>query len=255
MTPRFCFYFHSRSFLLALALSLSHSLAVCLFCLSLFFSFSVSNFFFPVFVSRVAIPYLYKTRVLNLLVLSAFPFSCIFSFLFLFHFLFLTLSMDSLFKDYDFAMDNAKRSADLEGGCKEYSNDALLQLILGVQDYIAETANAGITVNPPLMDLQWKMYHYMRQQALEMGYDHGMSHVALSIYEFRHYILIFCYLLMFVNRQLSVKPSLHNIPPSTCILRLCRCRCRWRRRSIISLLLLFSLYPYFHLYLSCYLVI
>ncbi|ORY99441.1 hypothetical protein BCR43DRAFT_523380 [Syncephalastrum racemosum] len=79
--------------------------------------------------------------------------------------------MDSFFNDYDLAMNNAKRSADLEDGYSEYSNDALLQLILGVQNYIAETAKAGITVNPPLMDLQWKMYHYMRQQAQEMGFD------------------------------------------------------------------------------------
>ncbi|KAI9321580.1 hypothetical protein BX666DRAFT_1851199 [Dichotomocladium elegans] len=54
---------------------------------------------------------------------------------------------------------------------ESYNNDALLDLIVGVQSYIAEVASTGIIKDSPLLELQYKMYIYMKQQACDMGYD------------------------------------------------------------------------------------
>lgn len=52
-----------------------------------------------------------------------------------------------------------------------YNNEALLSLIAGVQSYLTDATNAGIVKDSPLLELQYKMYIYMKQQACEMGYN------------------------------------------------------------------------------------
>jgi hypothetical protein len=51
--------------------------------------------------------------------------------------------------------------------------DALLNLIVGVQQYLADLQNAGANnrQDSPLLDLQYKMYTYLKQRACEMGMD------------------------------------------------------------------------------------
>lgn len=53
-----------------------------------------------------------------------------------------------------------------------YQEDSLLHLIVGVQSYLSDMANAGIDRNDsPLLDLQYKMYTYLKQRACDMGVD------------------------------------------------------------------------------------
>ncbi|KAI7882567.1 hypothetical protein K492DRAFT_160349 [Lichtheimia hyalospora FSU 10163] len=54
---------------------------------------------------------------------------------------------------------------------ESYNNEALLSLIAGVQSYLSDATNAGIVKDSPLLELQYKMYTYMKQQACEMGYN------------------------------------------------------------------------------------
>jgi hypothetical protein len=51
--------------------------------------------------------------------------------------------------------------------------DALLNLIVGVQQYLADlqTAGANNRQDSPLLELQYKMYTYLKQRACEMGMD------------------------------------------------------------------------------------
>ncbi|KAF7727783.1 hypothetical protein EC973_007014 [Apophysomyces ossiformis] len=54
----------------------------------------------------------------------------------------------------------------------DYNNDALLSLIVGVQSYLSDVSNAGIDRHDsPLLDLQYKMYSYLKQRALDMGIE------------------------------------------------------------------------------------
>ncbi|KAI8070348.1 hypothetical protein BC940DRAFT_235881 [Gongronella butleri] len=55
-----------------------------------------------------------------------------------------------------------------------YENDALLKLIVGVQSYLtdmAATSSSGARQDSPLLDLQYKMYMYLKQRACDMGVD------------------------------------------------------------------------------------
>ncbi|SAM08598.1 hypothetical protein [Absidia glauca] len=54
---------------------------------------------------------------------------------------------------------------------KSHDDSALLRLILGVQMYLGETNVSGTKDDTPLMELQYKMYTYMKQRALELGMD------------------------------------------------------------------------------------
>lgn len=51
--------------------------------------------------------------------------------------------------------------------------DALLKLIVGVQQYLSDLQNAGANnhQDSPLLELQYKMYTYLKQRACEMGMD------------------------------------------------------------------------------------
>ncbi|KAI7879979.1 hypothetical protein K492DRAFT_178201 [Lichtheimia hyalospora FSU 10163] len=53
-----------------------------------------------------------------------------------------------------------------------YQEDSLLHLIVGVQSYLSDMANTGIDRNDsPLLELQYKMYTYLKQRACDMGVD------------------------------------------------------------------------------------
>ncbi|ORX45713.1 hypothetical protein DM01DRAFT_1339940 [Hesseltinella vesiculosa] len=53
-----------------------------------------------------------------------------------------------------------------------YENDALLKLIVGVQSYLTDAACDGMDrQDSPLLDLQYKMYMYLKQRASDMGVD------------------------------------------------------------------------------------
>ncbi|ORZ25591.1 hypothetical protein BCR42DRAFT_400499 [Absidia repens] len=55
---------------------------------------------------------------------------------------------------------------------ENHDDSALLRLILGVQTYLDEaTTTNRSTADTPLMDLQYKMYTYMKQRAFELGMD------------------------------------------------------------------------------------
>jgi hypothetical protein len=53
------------------------------------------------------------------------------------------------------------------------NQDALLKLIVGVQQYLSDLQNAGANnhQDSPLLELQYKMYTYLKQRACEMGMD------------------------------------------------------------------------------------
>ncbi|KAI8376281.1 uncharacterized protein BYT42DRAFT_574077 [Radiomyces spectabilis] len=52
----------------------------------------------------------------------------------------------------------------------DYNNDSLLRLIVGVQSYLADLSQAGMDKrDSPLLELQYKMYTYLRQRAFDMG--------------------------------------------------------------------------------------
>lgn len=55
----------------------------------------------------------------------------------------------------------------------DYQNDSLLSLVVGVQSYLTEQADwkssSAKHDDSPLYNLQYKMYTYMRQRALELG--------------------------------------------------------------------------------------
>ncbi|KAG2233850.1 hypothetical protein INT48_005296 [Thamnidium elegans] len=68
---------------------------------------------------------------------------------------------ESCFEQYDNDMVNAVAEADYY----DYRNDSLLELVVGVQTYLAEQAK----FDSPLYGLQYKLYTYMRQRALDLG--------------------------------------------------------------------------------------
>ncbi|KAI7865126.1 hypothetical protein BDF14DRAFT_1711613, partial [Spinellus fusiger] len=47
-------------------------------------------------------------------------------------------------------------------------NDALLSLVVGVQSYLSDTDSNPSYHVPPLLNLQYKMYIYLKQRVLEM---------------------------------------------------------------------------------------
>jgi hypothetical protein len=51
----------------------------------------------------------------------------------------------------------------------DYRNDSLLSLVVGVQNYLTEQADNSSKCDSPLYNLQYKMYTYMRQRAIELG--------------------------------------------------------------------------------------
>lgn len=51
----------------------------------------------------------------------------------------------------------------------DYQHDSLLSLIVGVQSYLTEQEQYASSNDSPLYGLQYKMYTYMRQRALELG--------------------------------------------------------------------------------------
>ncbi|KAI9277845.1 hypothetical protein BY458DRAFT_504213 [Sporodiniella umbellata] len=55
----------------------------------------------------------------------------------------------------------------------DYDSESLIKLILGVQTYLSEQAKIyGRNIaDSPLYALQYKMYNYLRQRALELGAD------------------------------------------------------------------------------------
>lgn len=71
--------------------------------------------------------------------------------------------------------DDQQRQGDennIEQHLYNYQEDSLLHLIVGVQSYLSDMANAGIDRNDsPLLDLQYKMYTYLKQRACDMGVD------------------------------------------------------------------------------------
>ncbi|KAI9266797.1 hypothetical protein BDA99DRAFT_506695 [Phascolomyces articulosus] len=58
----------------------------------------------------------------------------------------------------------------------DYQRDSLLHLIVGVQSYLSD-ANAlhQDRNDSPLVDLQYKMYTYLKQRACDMGVDMEMT--------------------------------------------------------------------------------
>ncbi|KAJ2962047.1 hypothetical protein NQZ79_g2765 [Umbelopsis isabellina] len=56
---------------------------------------------------------------------------------------------------------------------KQEGQDALLNLVVGVQQYLADLQTTGFDnrQESPLLDLQYKMYTYLKQRAYEMGAD------------------------------------------------------------------------------------
>ncbi|KAG1461171.1 hypothetical protein G6F56_005787 [Rhizopus delemar] len=79
----------------------------------------------------------------------------------------------SISKDHYSA--NSKYQDQLYSSQKEedeepYEDDALLNLILGVQHYMTERAKIfdGKLTDSPLYNLQYKMYSYLRQRASEV---------------------------------------------------------------------------------------
>ncbi|CAM0135308.1 hypothetical protein VKS41_000108 [Umbelopsis sp. WA50703] len=56
---------------------------------------------------------------------------------------------------------------------KQEGQDALLNLVVGVQQYLADLQMTGFDnrQESPLLDLQYKMYTYLKQRAYEMGAD------------------------------------------------------------------------------------
>ncbi|KAI8583111.1 hypothetical protein K450DRAFT_196309 [Umbelopsis ramanniana AG] len=59
------------------------------------------------------------------------------------------------------------------GDSQQEDQDALLKLIVGVQQYLSDLQNAGANnhQDSPLLELQYKMYTYLKQRACEMGMD------------------------------------------------------------------------------------
>ena len=99
---------------------------------------------------------------------------------------------EACYAQYDFEMANAVAEADYEDmyeqehyNSQEYASDeeyeeeeeeeyeddqddALLSLVLGVQNYLTEQASHHAEQSP-LYNLQYKMYTYMRHRALQLG--------------------------------------------------------------------------------------
>ncbi|EIE89425.1 hypothetical protein G6F46_003304 [Rhizopus delemar] len=73
------------------------------------------------------------------------------------------------FNDYDQVMVDAVNEADCQDNEEQQDeyimNDRLLKLIVDVQSYLSEAP----TSDSPLLALQYKMYTYLKQRALEMN--------------------------------------------------------------------------------------
>lgn len=90
----------------------------------------------------------------------------------------LSADLDNL--DEDVVMDNyydkeqdQEEDNDIENqSVYDYQNDSLLHLIVGVQSYLSDVSSAGIDRHDsPLLDLQYKMYTYLKRRACDMGVD------------------------------------------------------------------------------------
>ncbi|KAL0095875.1 hypothetical protein J3Q64DRAFT_1615238, partial [Phycomyces blakesleeanus] len=53
----------------------------------------------------------------------------------------------------------------------DYQNDSLLNLVVGVQSYLSDMTTQPTQHVSPLLDLQYKMYIYLKQRAIDMGLD------------------------------------------------------------------------------------
>lgn len=80
---------------------------------------------------------------------------------------------EDCFADYDQEMANAVAEADyqdVEDASYDYRHDSLLELVVGVQSYLTEQQAVSSKISDsPLYNLQYKLYSYMRQRALELG--------------------------------------------------------------------------------------
>ncbi|CAO3624255.1 unnamed protein product [Cunninghamella blakesleeana] len=66
--------------------------------------------------------------------------------------------------------DDQEDQDDQEEEEENHDDEALLRLIVGVQMYISESTTLS-KKDSPLLDLQYKMYTYMKQKAIELGVD------------------------------------------------------------------------------------
>lgn len=80
---------------------------------------------------------------------------------------------ETCFSQYDRDMATAVAEADYQDYCYDYQNDSLLELVVGVQSYLTEqqAASSNKSYDSPLYNLQYKLYTYMRQRALELGME------------------------------------------------------------------------------------
>lgn len=82
---------------------------------------------------------------------------------------------ETCFSQYDCDMANAAAEADYQDYYEEqsydYQSDSLLELVVGVQSYLAEQQANSTKCDSPLYNLQYKLYTYMRQRALELGVE------------------------------------------------------------------------------------
>jgi hypothetical protein len=85
---------------------------------------------------------------------------------------------EALFEESDmfyYEEDMYQHEQQLQPQCDDTQEDqdALLNLIVGVQQYLADLQNAGANncQDSPLLELQYKMYTYLKQRACEMGMD------------------------------------------------------------------------------------
>jgi hypothetical protein len=79
---------------------------------------------------------------------------------------------DMLYYEEEMYAEEPQQPAEVCDKTQE-DQDALLNLIVGVQQYLADLQNAGANnrQDSPLLDLQYKMYTYLKQRACEMGMD------------------------------------------------------------------------------------
>lgn len=79
------------------------------------------------------------------------------------------MEYDEMEQDDDEEPENQKEHQQEE---YDYEQDSLLHLIVGVQSYLKDVSTTGVDRNEsPLLDLQYKMYTYLKQRACEMGID------------------------------------------------------------------------------------
>lgn len=92
---------------------------------------------------------------------------------------------NAYFNDYDQEMVEAVNKADYNDQQKEQEDqeqddeyiidERLLKLIVDVQSYLSEAPAA----DSPLLALQYKMYTYLKQRAMEIGMENNQDYTAL----------------------------------------------------------------------------